>query len=150
MEDTLRDYNILVNYFYKLIHAKDDPADVECRNAQLNYAITPDSPHPLFLDNEPCKLSLNHTSSLPVSSSNAADVCTRQRIENFSYSTPSVKSADEEPPPFFCGDGSYLIKKKIEDKFNQNRNKNRKAKKQNKNVRNFLKFEKYFCQDKNQ
>ena len=99
-------------------------------------------PHMFFLDNEPCKLSLNHTNSLPLS---ASDVSTRQRNENFSYSTPSIKSADEEPPPFFCGDGSYLIKKKIEDKFNQNRNKNRKTKKQNKNVRNLKKFKKYFC-----
>ncbi len=143
MEDTLRDYNILANYFYKLIHAKDDPVDIECKNAQLNYATTPDSPHLFFHDNEPCKLSLNHTKSLPLSASDVS--ITRQRNENISYSTSSVKSADEEPPPFFCGDGSYLIKKKIEDKFNQNRNKNRKAKKQNKNVRNFKKFKKYFC-----
>lgn len=166
MEENVRDYTKLINYFHKLIHGKEaDSTDNENKLsssqssfisssfgsgvggyqsssessslASSNNSLQLNSNKSNILDNLKNQLSLGLSKSASASASQGLYVCNELTpLPSPALSTTSSlntpNSVNDEHPPFFCANGSFIMKKKITES-NQNR-KNKKGKKQNKNV----------------
>lgn len=164
MEEDMRDYTKLINYFHKLLYGKEaDITDNENKLSSSQSSFTSSSFGSGVGGYQSCSESSSLASSknsqqfdqsntldnlknqlIPLNLSNSVSskstefyVCNELTpLPSPALSTTSSlntpNSANDDHPPFFCANGSYVMKKKINES-NQNR-KNKKGKKQNKNV----------------
>lgn len=165
MEEDMRDYTKLINYFHKLLYGKEaDITDNENKLSSSQSSFTSSSfgsgvggyqscsessslassknsqqfDQSNTLDNLKNQLIPLNLSSSASSKSTGFYVCNELTpLPSPALSTTSSlntpNSANDDHPPFFCANGSYVMKKKINES-NQNR-KNKKGKKQNKNAK---------------
>lgn len=167
MEENLRDYTKLINYFHKLIYGNEElQQDNENKLSSSQSSFVSNSfgsgvggyqsssessslassknslqfNQSNILDNLKSQLTLGLSKSTASScSSNIPGLYSCNELTPLpspalsTTSSLNTPSAHDDHPPFFCANGSYVMKKKIPES-NQNR-KNKKGKKQNKNAK---------------
>jgi hypothetical protein len=164
-EETLRDYNILINYFHKLIYGKEETQEGDTQSFMSNSFSSGVGGYQPGSESSSLASSTNNMQQYNSVLSNLKNELSLglSRVTNNNLTFPprgnmyslefnetlsplaspcgSTNSSLTTPigdnqAPFFCGNGEPYIKKKLTESTNSLSvgKKNRKTKKQNKNV----------------